>query len=111
MLTSLVIEAEEEQLIDAFIQAGASNPIISENFGLRACAIKARREALGVVIKTGRRSDRLGKTDMETWHKISDSYYKRIKSATDTRRIWLEVAEETGESLDCVYRAIQDIVR
>jgi len=111
MLRALVADLEEEQLVDAFIKAGASNPILAENFGLRACAIKARREALGIVIKTGRRSDRLGKTDMETWHKVSNAYYKLIKTATDTRRVWLQVAEETGESLDLVYRAIKDIVK
>lgn len=108
ILESLVRELDEEKLIDDFILAGASNTILAETFGLRACVTKVKREMLGYVPKPGRKNVDRG---MDTFYKISNVYFPKLKTTKDKRRLWLDVADETGFSLDCVYRVINDIIK
>jgi hypothetical protein len=101
-LDFLIRQKAENHLLNEFISAGASTPVLRDMFGLRSHDIVALREQLGVSQPGGRpRRATREETDL-----VMGSWYSQLVSV-DLRLRLLWVHQETDIALNMVFDVIR----
>jgi len=101
-LDFLIRQKAENHLLNEFIQAGASTPILRDLFGLRSHDIVALREQLGVN-QPGGRPRRATREESDT---VMASWYNQLANV-DVRLRLLWVHQETYLALNMVFDVIR----
>lgn len=99
----LIRQKAENHLVNEFVTAGASTPILRDLFGLRSHDIVALRERLEVE-QPGGRPRRASREESDA---IMSSWYNQLENV-DVRLRLLWVFQETGFSLNSVFDVVRE---